>query len=156
MHIRRYKHGEEGHLWEIFFNTVHKINIRDYSQFQVFAWAPPDLDKELWKNKIENINPYVVVNGENIIGYADLQDNGLIDHFFCDYRWQRKGVGSLLMEKIQEEAVNRSLKSLYSEVSITARPFYAAHGFEVIKNQIVEIRGAKLINYRMEKRLANA
>lgn len=155
MHIRRYKCGEENYLWEIFYNTIHRINIRDYNQSQVLAWAPPDLDKEIWKNKIERINPFVAVNTERIIGYADLQENGLIDHFFCDHRWQRKGAGSLLMRKIQEEAIKKSIDSLFSEVSITAKPFYAFHGFIVKKKQALEIRGERLINFRMEKQLTS-
>ena len=155
MHIRRYKPGEEKRLWEIFFNTIHKINVRDYNQDQLLAWAPPDLDNEIWKNKIESINPYVAVSDECIVGYADLQENGLIDHFFCDHRWQRKGVGSLLMGEIQGEAIKKGIRSLSSEVSITAKPFYASHGFVVTKNQILEIRGMRLINYRMEKPLTS-
>ena len=155
MHIRRYQSGEENYLWEIFYNTIHRINIRDYNQSQVLAWAPPDLDKEIWRNKIESINPFVAVNAERIIGYADLQKNGLIDHFFCDHRWQRKGVGSLLMRKIQEEAIKNSIGSLFSEVSITAKPFYASHGFIVTKKQALEIRGERLINFRMEKKLTS-
>ncbi len=155
MYIRRYKSGEESSLWEIFFNTIHRINIRDYNKSQILAWAPPDLDKEIWRNKIESINPFVVVNDERIVGYADLQENGLIDHFFCDHRWQRKGVGSLLMKKIQEEATQEGLDSLFSEVSVTAKPFYASHGFIVTKKQALEIRGEILNNFRMEKRLTS-
>ena len=155
MFIRRYKRGEEKRLWEIFFNTIHKINIRDYNQAQIFAWAPPDLDNEIWKSKIESINPYVAVNDECIVGYADLQENGLIDHFFCDHRWQRKGVGSLLMRNIQEEAIKKGLRYLFSEVSITAKPFYSSHGFIVTKKHMLKIRGTRLINYRMEKQLTS-
>jgi len=153
MHVRRYESGEEGCLWEIFYNTIHRVNIRDYSQAQVLAWAPPDLDKKIWKNKIEEINPFVAINAKCIIGYADLQENGLIDHFFCDYRWQRKGVGSLLMRKIQEEAIKQNMKALFSEVSVTARPFYESHGFSVTKKQTLEVGGEKLSNFRMEKQL---
>jgi len=156
MYIKKYKPGEEKRLWEIFFNTIHNINIRDYSQSQILAWAPPDLDTEIWKNKIESINPFVVVNGEDIIAYADLQESGLIDHFYCDYRWHRKGVGSLLMRKIQDEANQKGIASLFSEVSITAKAFYASHGFIVTKNQVVEIRNARFINYRMEKQLTSS
>ena len=96
-----------------------------------------------------------MLHDNSIIGYADLQESGLIDHFFCDHRWQRKGVGSMLMEKIQDVAIEKGIKSLFSEVSVTAKPFYASHGFIVTKNQILEIRGARLINYRMEKQLTS-
>jgi putative acetyltransferase len=155
MLIRRYRSGEESYLLDIFYNTIHRVNIRDYSQSQVSAWAPPGLDTDIWRTKIESINPFVAIIDEHIIGYADLQENGLIDHFFCDYRWQRKGVGSLLMAKIHEEALSQGMEYLFSEVSITAKPFYTSHGFIVIKNQMLDIRGEKLINFKMEKQLTN-
>lgn len=153
MLIRRYRSGEENYLWDIFYNTIHRINIRDYNQSQVSAWAPLGLDADIWRTKIESINPFVAISDGRIIGYADLQENGFIDHFFCDYRWQRKGVGSLLMAKIHEEAIRQGIECLFSEVSITAKPFYIYHGFIVIKNQMLEIRGEKLNNFKMEKQL---
>ena len=43
---------------------------------------------------------------------------------------------------------------LYSEVSITARPFFERMGFKVIKHQEVEVKGQHLTNYVMKKYLS--
>lgn len=40
---------------------------------------------------------------------------------------------------------------IYAEVSITARPFFASKGFQVIKQQTVRIHGVELTNFVMEK-----
>ena len=45
----------------------------------------------------------------------------------------------------------QGITRFYSEVSITARPFYEKFGFKVAKEQTVEIRGQKLRNFVMEK-----
>jgi len=156
MKVRKYKEGEEEALWGIFYNTIHKVNINDYSEEQVAAWAPLDFDQEIWANKIRSINPFVVENDGVIIGYADLQLNGLIDHFYCHYQWQRKGVGTILMEKIYEKAKYLGIQVLTSEVSITAKPFYISHGFSVTNEQCLVIRGNELNNFYMEKQLTNA
>jgi hypothetical protein len=37
------------------------------------------------------------------------------------------------------------------EASITAKPFFARHGFTVIKQQEVEARGERFVNYRMRR-----
>jgi len=151
MRIRHYVEGEETLLWDIYYHTIHNINIKDYSESQIFAWAPIDLDQEIWIGKIKAINPFVVEYEDEILGYADLQSDGLIDHFYCSHRWQRKGVGSMLMERIHQEAKAEGIATLISEVSITAKPFYMSHGFSVIEEQYLEIRGQKLSNYKMQK-----
>ena len=43
---------------------------------------------------------------------------------------------------------------LFTEASITARPFFEAQGFSVIASQRVEKRGQMLTNFRMQKLLS--
>ncbi len=38
--IRNFQKGDEKCLREILFNTIHNVNINDYSKEQVKAWAP--------------------------------------------------------------------------------------------------------------------
>lgn len=151
MQVRRYRPGEEPELWEIFFNTIRKVCIKDYTQQQVSIWAPEGWDPERWRVRMEGINPFVCVEGEQIVGYSDLQPSGLIDHFFVHHEWQRRGVGSHLMEAIHLEAPRLGVTEMHSEVSITARPFYEAWGFNVEKEQENEGEGVKFINYLMKK-----
>jgi putative acetyltransferase len=151
--IRKFKEGDEPVLWELFYNTIHRVNITDYTKEQLDAWAPANLDPGIWRNKIKSIKPFVVENGGEIIGYADVQDDGYIDHFFCHHAWQRRGIGSMLMKKIHEEAKIRGILQLYSNVSVTAKPFFTSQGFEVVKEQSISIRGQELLNFRMQKLL---
>ena len=39
MEIRKFKPGEEQEIWELFYNTIHKVNIKDYSREQINAWV---------------------------------------------------------------------------------------------------------------------
>ena len=153
MQIRNYRAGDEASLRAIFYHTIRRVNIQDYTAEQVKAWAADEIDETRWREKIEAINPYVVEHEGRLIGYADLQEDGYIDHFFCHHDWQRQGVGSLLMQKIHDEAKKRDIRRLYSNVSITAKPFFMAKGFEVVKEQSVTIRGQVLKNFNMQKHL---
>jgi putative acetyltransferase len=81
-HIRRCVAGEEASLFDIYFTSIHLVASHDYTPEQVQAWAPRDLDEGLWARKMQEINPLVAdLNGE-LVGYADVQSNGHIDHFF--------------------------------------------------------------------------
>ena len=55
------------------------------------------------------------------------------------------------MEHLLRVGELQGITWFYSEVSITARPFYEKFGFKVAKEQTVEIRGQKLRNFVMEK-----
>ncbi|CAV26701.1 MULTISPECIES: GNAT family N-acetyltransferase [Vibrio] len=149
--IRNYQVSDAKALWEIYFHTVRNINVRDYSQEQVEAWAPSDFDSEVWEKCLHRIQPFVAELDGHIVGYTDLQPNGLIDHFFCHHEYQGKGVGRALMEHVFEIGRFRGVSRYFSEVSITARPFYEHLGFKLVNEQEVEIRGVKLTNYVMEK-----
>ena len=149
--IRNYQPNDNKALWEIYFHTVRKINVRDYSQEQVEAWAPSDFDSELWQKCLHRIQPFVAEFDGRVVGYTDLQPNGLIDHFFCHHEYQGKGVGRALMGHVFQIGSVRGVSRYFSEVSITARPFYEHLGFTVVNEQEVEMRGVKLTNYVMEK-----
>ncbi|MEZ9392380.1 GNAT family N-acetyltransferase [Vibrio splendidus] len=149
--IRNYQTSDAKALWEIYFHTVRNINVRDYSQQQVEAWAPNGFDSELWQKRMNELLPFVAELDGCVVGYTDLQPNGLIDHFFCHHEYQGKGVGKALMEHVFTVGRVRGISRYFSEVSITARPFYEHLGFKVVNEQEVEMRGVKLTNYVMEK-----
>lgn len=102
---------------------------------------------------MQGLRPFVAVDGASFLGYADCQSDGLIDHFFVHHQHQRQGVGNLLMARIEEHAGSVGIEVLTSNVSITARPFFERHGFSVVRQQQVEVRGESLTNFRMSRTL---
>jgi putative acetyltransferase len=150
-HVRRYEPGEEAPLFDVYFSAIHLVARRDYTVEQVEAWAPRDLDISLWQNKIRNINPFVAeLNGE-LVGYADVQSDGYIDHFFVSGKHPRRGIGSLLMTRILEEAKSLATATLTSHVSRTAQPFFAKFGFVVTEQRYPEVRGIVIPNALMRR-----
>ncbi|MEZ9700175.1 GNAT family N-acetyltransferase [Vibrio sp. 10N.261.46.E12] len=149
--IRNYQVSDAKALWEIFFHTVRNINVRDYTQEQVEAWAPSGFDFSLWQKRMDGLQPFVAELDGQVVGYTDLQPSGLVDHFFCHHEYQGQGVGRALMEHVFAVGRVRGVSRYFSEVSITARPFYERMGFKVVNEQQVEMRGVTLTNYEMER-----
>ena len=150
--IRKFQKGDELYLREIFFNTIRNVNIKDYSPLQVQAWAPENYDTSIWYERIKAIEPFIAILDGEIVGYADIQSDGYIDHFFCHWKHQGKGVGKKLMQKIIAVGQQKGIERFYAHVSITAKPFFEHFGFLMVNPQQVEVRGQILINYVMEKR----
>lgn len=151
IHIRRYREGEETALFEIFHSAIHLVASRDYTPEQVEAWAPRSLDPELWRRKIRDINPFVAEADGQLIGYADLQANGYIDHFFVSGARPREGIGAQLMRHLLNEAQMFGLAELTSDVSRTAQPFYERFGFDVVEQRSQELRGVVIPNALMRR-----
>ena len=153
MEIRKFRSGEEETLWNLFYNTVQNVNIQDYDENQIAAWAPDDLDLNIAIQKYRDIDPFVVVKSGKIIAYADIQPDGYIDHFYCHYAFQGQGVGKVLFATLVKVARENGILDMYSNVSITARPFFEAMGFSVEKEQMLKIQDQKLKNFRMIRKL---
>jgi putative acetyltransferase len=154
MLIREFMITDTQQIMQLFYDTVHRINIRDYSQAQVDAWAPEYMDGQKWIERMQDRMTYVAEENGKIIGFAELERNGHIGCFYCHADHQNMGVGTALFKRIQLTAENRDHQKLLVEVSITAKSFFEQMGFTAIAPQEVERRGVKLINYVMEKRLS--
>ena len=153
--IRAFHEADVKSLWELFHRTIHDVNRKDYSQAQLDAWSPHQFDKELWAERYQKIQPMIAYidhpeSGVTIVGYADLQNDGLIDHFFCHHQYQGQGVGRTLMHEILHLAKHAQLPRLYSHVSLTAKPFFEHYGFRVVKKKQVNLHGVLLTNFLME------
>jgi len=151
MQIRRFKPGEELDLWQLFHDSVRHINTSDYTQEQLMAWSPDRIDPVKWRARIRNISPFVVEHERKLIAFADINTTGYVDYFYVHHQWQRRRVGTLLMQIIHEVAKQEAIDHLYADVSITAKPFFECWGFAVEKEQFVKIEHEILKNYRMAK-----
>jgi putative acetyltransferase len=153
MIIREFRLGDEPELYQVFFSAIHEIASQDYTPQQVNAWAPIEIDRELWGNKMLSIQPFVVETCGQIVAYADVQASGYIDNFFVSGAVARQGVGSMLMNHIHQIATAQGMKMLTSHVSLTAQPFFAKFGFSIIEQRSPVIRGVVFSNALMSKNL---
>lgn len=151
--VRKYKESDAPAIANIYYNTIHTVNIRDYTEEQVNAWAPYDSvqDYSGWQEKLAKIQPFVATINDTVVGFAEFEPNGHIDCFYVHHEYQGKGVGSVLMKTIFDKAEEDKISRIFAEVSITAKPFFQSKGFKVVKEQTVTLRGVELKNFVMEK-----
>lgn len=149
--IRNFDINDVAITWDVKFNTIRNINIQHYTLEQTKVWAPEHYDMNLWHKRIIVMNPFIAELDGKVVGFADLQCDGYIDHFFCHEEYQGMGVGRALMNHIFRVGRTKGILRFYSQVSITARPFYEYFGFHVVKEQQVAIENENLTNFVMEK-----
>ena len=148
MVIREYESGDLRFLAELFCETVHAVNARDYTEEQLDAWADGTVDLEKWDLSFRQHHTFVAVVNGQIAGFGDMDDTGYLDRLYVHKDFQRRGVATALCYKM-EEAV-RTLR-FTTHASITAKPFFEGRGYQAVKEQQVERKGVLLTNYVMTK-----
>jgi putative acetyltransferase len=152
--LRPYRYDDAPALLALFRNTIRRVNSRDYSPAQVAAWASDDIDTESWFGRFTGRFVRVAEEAGRLVGFAVLEPDGHIDRVFVSADHQRRGIARQLLAAVVAEARRVGLARLFTEASITARPFFEAQGFAVLAPQVVSRRGAEFVNYRMERLLA--
>jgi putative acetyltransferase len=152
--LRPYRPDDAPALLALFRDTIRRVNSRDYSPAQIAAWTSDDIDTGTWFGRFEGRFVPVAEEAGRAVGFAELERNGHIDRVYVSADYQRRGVGRQLVVALVAEARRVGLARLYTEASITARPFFEAQGFTVLAPQVVTCRGVEFVNYRMELVLA--
>lgn len=152
MKIRLLHKQDAEQIARLFYETVREINIRDYSINQVKAWAPDNIYFRNWADACSEFT-YVADDEGAIAGFGELEFSGHIDCFYCHKSYQRMGIGRKIYDAIEIKAHELGLARLYTEASITAKPFFLHMGFSLVREQQVECRGETFVNYLMEKSL---
>lgn len=152
--VRPAEPGDADQVTQLFYETIHRVNCRDYDQQQLEAWAPAAPDPQQWRTeRIRSHQIFVADDQGTIAGFGELEADGHIDCFYCHHHYQRRGVGRAIYEYLETVARQQSSQRLFVEASVTARPFFESMGFHVRKSQIIPIRGVGLRNFVMEKHL---
>ena len=153
MNLRTYQSGDDIALATLFSDTIRASNAADYSSQQVEVWANDTPHFEAWLDRVDDRIIFIAEQDSEVAGFASFDPSGHIDHLYVHHRFQRQGVASALLQRIEKEAKTCGIGRLFTEASVTARPFFEAMGFEVIAPQNVLLKGISFLNYRMEKLL---
>jgi 2-polyprenyl-3-methyl-5-hydroxy-6-metoxy-1,4-benzoquinol methylase/GNAT superfamily N-acetyltransferase len=149
--LRPYQQDDAPALLALFRDTIRRVNSRDYSPAQIAAWASDDIDTVSWFGRFTGRYVPVAEEDGRPVGFAELEPDGHIGRVYVSADHQRRGIGRQLLAAVVAEARRVGHARLFTEVSITARPFFEAQGFVVLAPQVVRCRGVDFINYRMER-----
>ena len=147
--IRPYLASDGEATLEIFLRAIREVAAKDYSTAQINAWARID-DRAGWADRRGSRPTWIAEITGRPVGFGDLVPDGYLDMMFVHPEFQGLGIATLLLNRVMQEAEALGLNRLYTEASITARPFFGRRGFLVVKIQQVEKRGEILSNFLMK------
>lgn len=147
MKIRKYRQSDCKELVELFYNTVHTVNAKDYTEEQLNVWATGEVDLEKWNISLQEHFSMVAVDQGILVGFGDIDNTGYLDRLYVHADYQRKGIATALCNQL-EQAIQVNITTY---ASITAKPFFEKRGYIVVKEQQVERQGIFLTNFIMKK-----
>ena len=146
--LRAYSPSDCGEMAKLFYETVHTVCKEDCTPEQLDAWATGEVDLEKWNKKFLANHTVIAVSGDRIVGLGDVEKGGYLDFLYVHKDFQRMGIATAICDELEKET-EADLMSVHA--SITARPFFEARGYRLIKEQQVIRFGVTLTNYVMEK-----
>lgn len=150
MNIRRYKSSDLEQIARLFYETVHAINIKDYTEQQVNVWATGNINLKDWDSSFLRHLTYVAVENDLIIGFGDIDETGYLDRLYVHKDFQGRGVATAICNRLENEIKTNCITV---HASITAHLFFEKRGFQTINLQKVERQSVFLMNYIMIKNL---
>jgi len=154
LRIRAYCPEDAPALLAVFRDSVRRTAHRDYTPEQLAAWAPDVMDESAWAERRASRPTWVADVEGKLIGFSDLEADGHLDMLYVAADYQGRGVASALLDAVLSAARAQGLTRVFTEASLTAKPFFERHGFRLLQEQTVQRLGQTLVNCRMERKLA--
>lgn len=128
-------------LAQLFTHTVETIGPQFYSPEQVQAWAKTPADSEKFQRFILEVTTFVAVLEGQIVGFAGVAETGYLATLYTHSDYQRRGIGSRLLEAVLEYAQAHQIGRLYTEASEFSKPLFEKFGFAVYEIEQVNRDG---------------
>lgn len=151
MKIRKYREEDYPEKRELHLKVIREVNSEDYSEEQIEAWT--DFDPANPGDDEGRVR-WVAENEDAIIGFGDYMPEGnKITGIYVHPDFLRQGIGSKLLQKIEDDARRKDLEYLKCVSSVTAKDFYRNNGFKVIGETRHPTGSETLEAFKMKKEL---
>lgn len=119
MVIREYISSDCERLADLFFQTVHSVNAKDYTTEQLNVWATGNVDLSVWNNSFLEHYTLVAVENDVIVGFGDIDNTGYLDRLFVHKGYQRQGIATALCDRLEA-----GFDKVTTHASITASDYF--------------------------------
>lgn len=149
--FRKAKLSDAKELSEIRRGVFGKIPGENYPK-KLIAVLSEDYSSENIRKKIKKYPTFCLIGGKEIIGSVSLQGSE-VKGVFVKSSHVRKGIGTNLMNFIENYARKKGLKKVHLWSAEKARGFYEKLSYKLVRKVKYPYKGARNVNFVMEKRL---
>ena len=156
MNLRQITIKDQLELKKVYFDSIQSLDKKIYSERQKRAWSSQAWDNPNFDKSITRGKGWLLIERGEIIAFAIRYPNNRIALFYCKGEFQRKGIGSKLLHKLEDEAKKEGLESLTTEASLISFELFLKNGWEIIRKEKVTINNIFFERYKMIKIIKNS
>lgn len=151
MIVRKCENADLEQVLQLFHETVHAVNSKHYSNIQIDTWASEATSIEKWIKFMQDNFFYVAEASLKVVGFGDITKEGYVNTLYTHKDFQGKGVGTALLKVLESKAKVLGVTEVFTEASITAKPFFNKRGYLCLRKQNKVLNSVSFINYLMKK-----
>ena len=155
--IRGFRRADTVRTRAVFSRAVLLGAIDSYSTAERIAWCGRAIITDAqWRTAREAQPTWVAERRGEVVGFVDLTPDGEVNMLYVHPDHTRRGVGSALLDEVEQSARGADMPRLHARVSLVAESLFARAGFVVVRRQWAERDGERLAQAAMEKVLEPA
>ena len=151
MNLRQITIKDQLELKKIYFDSIQSLDEKKYSKEQKRAWSSQAWTNPNFERSIMQGKGWLLSEQGIIIAFATRYPKNRIALFYCKGDYQRKGYGSRLLHKLEDEAKNEGLDSLSTEASLISYKLFLKNEWEIIRKEKFIINNIFFERYKMIK-----
>ncbi|MDU8604771.1 GNAT family N-acetyltransferase [Pseudomonas syringae group sp. 247E2] len=133
--VRPARRADADAISRVVLAALRTSNARDYPVSVIervqLSFSPSAIERLMQQRRMF-VAVAVAVAGEVVVG-TDSLEGQVVRSVFVDPDWHRRGVGRLLMAKLERVALETDIGLLIVPSSLTAQEFYKALGFRLVR-----------------------
>ncbi len=153
MLLRPYDPTDLAAVAGLFTSAVHALTGAHYDAAQREAWAPRPPDLAAWRTRLEPLDVLVAQDDEGLAGFVATAPAGRLELLFVAPHRARRGVATRLYVAAEAALAVQGARTITTEASDAARPFFERQGFLPVEDQTVTRAGVHLHRTAMRKDL---
>ena len=151
MNVRQITIKDQLELKKVYFDSIQSIDEKIYCKEQKRAWSSQAWENPNFTKSITQGKGWLLHINDEIIAFASRYPKNRVSLFYCKGKFQRKGLGTLLLNKLEEDAIKEGLDSLSTEASLISYKLFLKNEWEIIRKEKVIINNIFFERYKMTK-----
>lgn len=119
--LRAYRPSACSEVLRLFYDTVHTVNAKDYTEEQLDAWADGKPDAAKWNESLCAHFSLAAEADGILAGFGDIDETGYLDRLYVHRDFQGMGVGTALCQALEQEAA-RAVRQTKARLLPSASP----------------------------------
>ena len=153
MNLRQITIKDQMELKKVYFDSIQSLDEKIYSKEQKRAWSSQAWDNPNFDKSINQGKGWLISEYGKIIAFATRYPNNRIALFYCKSKFQRRGYGTKLLHKLENEAKKENIYSISTEASLMSYKLFLKNEWEILRKEKVTINNIYFERYKMTKKI---